>query len=168
MSGLEVLGIAASIVQIAEIGTQLAVKLCAFYHKVKTADQRIQNLSNNVALTSSVLKLLGDNLQKDEQAKLYSQQAFGTTQGVLDECKSVFEQIRDAIDQSPTKGLFQRAAKKLSFVVMEEELELLGRNLERLKSTLHLMLNVIMYAGQLRRLVIIWRRRLLVSHLIRR
>lgn len=163
MSGLEIVGVAASILQIAEIGTQLAVKLCGFYHKLKTADQHIQNLSNNVALTSTVLRLLGDNLRKDDQARLYSTEAFTTTQHALDECRNVFTQIGDSIDQNLPKTRMRRAAQKLSFVTREQELELLATNLERLKSTLHLMLNVIMYAGQLRRLVFVCHRESWVS-----
>lgn len=131
------------------------------YHKLKTADQHLQNLFNNVALASTVLRLLCDNLRKDDQGKLYSTEAFSTTQRALNECKNVFTQIGNSIDQNQnsagsgkTRMRMQRAAKRVSFVLTrEQELELLATNLERLKSTLHLMLNVIMYAGQLRRLV---------------
>lgn len=97
MSGFEIVGVTASILQIAEIGSQLSVKLCTLYRKIKSADQRIESLSNDVALTCNMLRQLGDNLQTDEQAKLYSAEAFSTTEKVLDECKKVFEQISNAI-----------------------------------------------------------------------
>ncbi|KAE8413840.1 hypothetical protein BDV36DRAFT_23586 [Aspergillus pseudocaelatus] len=153
MSGLEILGIAASILQVVELGTHLSIKLYTFCRRLKETDQRIQSLSSDVALTCNVLRQLGDSLQQDEDAKLYSMEAFATAQQVLGECRKVFQRISDAVDypdQKSTKGLLQKAARKVGFLCIEEDLEVLRVNLERLKSTMLLMLNVIMYAGQLR------------------
>ncbi|PKX95957.1 uncharacterized protein P174DRAFT_405109 [Aspergillus novofumigatus IBT 16806] len=153
MSGLEILGIAASILQIADLGATVSVKLCTFYRQLKSADQSAQSLSTEVALTCSILRQLGENLKQDEQTRLYSAQAFQTAQEVLRECEKVFRRISAAVDESRadvTKNAIQRAARRLGFVLMERELDLLRGNLERLKSTMLLLLNVIMYAGQLR------------------
>ncbi|KAB8262538.1 hypothetical protein BDV32DRAFT_120266 [Aspergillus pseudonomiae] len=153
MSGLEVIGVAASILQVVELGTHLSIKLYTFCRRLKDTDQRIQSLSSDVALTCNVLRQLGDSLQQDEDAKLYSIEAFATAQQVLGECRKVFQRISDAVDypeQKATKGLLQKAARKVGFLCIEEDLEVLRVNLERLKSTMLLMLNVIMYAGQLR------------------
>ncbi|KAH1484994.1 hypothetical protein KXV81_003680 [Aspergillus fumigatus] len=153
MSGLEILGIAASILQIADLGATVSVKLCTFYRQLKSADQSAQSLSSEVALTCSILRQLGENLKQDEQTRLYSAQAFDTAQEVLRECEKVFRRISAAVDESradATSNALQRAAKRLGFVLMEKELEVLRGNLERLKSTMLLLLNVIMYAGQVR------------------
>lgn len=85
MSGLEILGIAASILQIADLGATVSVKLCTFYRQLKSADQSAQSLSSEVALTCSILRQLGENLKQDEQTRLYSAQAFDTAQEVLRE-----------------------------------------------------------------------------------
>ncbi|RHZ59815.1 uncharacterized protein CDV56_107646 [Aspergillus thermomutatus] len=153
MSGLEILGIAASILQIADLGATVSVKLCSFYRQLKSADDSVQSLSSEVGLTCSILRQLGENLKQDEQTRLCSAQAFETAQEVLRECESVFRRISGAIDESrgdATKNAIQRAARRLGFVLMEKELDVLRGNLERLKSTMLLLLNVIMYAGQLR------------------
>ncbi|GFF51665.1 polyamine oxidase [Aspergillus lentulus] len=153
MSGLEIIGIAASILQIADLGATVSVKLCTFYRQLKSADQSAHSLSSEVALTCSILRQLGENLKQDEQTRLYSAQAFDTAQEVLRECEKVFRRISAAVDESradATKNAIQRAARRLGFVLMERELDLLRGNLERLKSTMLLLLNVIMYAGQLR------------------
>ncbi|RJE19549.1 hypothetical protein PHISCL_08120 [Aspergillus sclerotialis] len=153
MSGLELAGVAASILQIAEIGGQLSIKLCTFCHKIKNADKNIQNLSNDVALTSNVLRQLGDSLERDKKGQLYSKQALSTAQDVLAECTKVFEQISAAIDTpdgSSARDRVARAAARFAFVLKESQLDVLKSNLERLKSTMLLMLNVIMYAGQVR------------------
>ncbi|KAL4896813.1 hypothetical protein BDV59DRAFT_199158 [Aspergillus ambiguus] len=153
MSGLEVLGIAASILQIADIGVNVSIKLCTFYHQVKNVNESVQSLSSDVALTCNVLRQLGENLQQDEQAKLCSKQALATAKDVLDECKRVFHQISRAIEQpgqDDPMGRIRRAARKFGLALIERDLETFKCNLERLKSTMLLMLNVIMYAGQLR------------------
>lgn len=153
MSGLELAGVAASILQIADLGAQLSVQLWTFCHKVKNADQDIQALSNEVALTSSVLRHLGDSLEHDRQGELYSPGALNTANEVLEECRSVFQEIGSAVEdpgKDSGKGIFRRAAKRVGFVVMEPQLDALRSNLDRLKSTMLLMLNVIMYAGQVR------------------
>ncbi|GIK06348.1 hypothetical protein Aspvir_001996 [Aspergillus viridinutans] len=153
MSGLEIIGIAASILQIADLGATVSVKLCTFYRQLKSADESAQSLSSEVALTCSILRQLGENLKQDEQTRLYSAQAFETAQDVLRECEKVFRRISAAVDESradATKNAIQRAARRFGFVLMERELDVLKGNLERLKSTMLLLLNVIMYAGQLR------------------
>lgn len=159
MSGLEAVGVAASIIQIADLGAQVAIKLSTFYRKVKQANEDIQNLSTDVALTCTVLKQLGDNLQQDEQVKLYSPDAFSVAKEIMRECEKVFRQIENAMEDdvstsvtsSTVKSRFQRAARKLHFVFLEPQLSVLQSNIDRLKSTMLLMLNVIIYAGQVRR-----------------
>lgn len=83
MSRLEALGIAASIIQIADIGTKISVKLFSFYRQIKNADQAIQSLSSDVALTCALLRELGETLRTDDQSKLYSKEAFQGSRGVI-------------------------------------------------------------------------------------
>jgi hypothetical protein len=71
MSGLEIFGPAAGILQVAEIGTHLSLSLCTCYSKARHVDDHIQSLSSDVALTSNVLRQLGDNLQQDKPAQLF-------------------------------------------------------------------------------------------------
>ncbi|CRG90174.1 hypothetical protein PISL3812_07217 [Talaromyces islandicus] len=163
MSGLEAIGVAASIIQIADLGARVSIKLSTFYHKVKQANDNIQNLSTDVALTCTVLKQLGDSLQQDENVKLYSPDAFSVARDIMGECDKVFRQIESAMEDdisasastnnntSSVKYHVRKAARKLHFVFLEPQLSVLQSNLDRLKSTMLLMLNVIIYAGQVRR-----------------
>lgn len=73
---------------------------------------------------------------------------------MLDECKRVFQQIDGAIRESiVASGMsrLERAVRKAAFVLREPELDVLDGNLGSLKATMVLMLNVVMYAGQIRR-----------------
>ncbi|KAJ6184127.1 hypothetical protein N7519_005428 [Penicillium mononematosum] len=154
MSGLEVVGVVASIIQIADLGAKLSVKLCTFYKTVKVANKSMQELSSDVSLTCSILNELGKTLEQDDQTRLCSKQAFSTAQEVLQECKSVFEEIDSAIEkhtQDNEKNRLLRHARKITIALLGPDLDVLKSNLERLKSTTLLMLHVIMYAGQLRK-----------------
>lgn len=158
MSGFEVLGIVASVIQIADVGARLSVKLLTFSHKVKNADANIKNISNDVALTCSVLRELGENLKKDEQSRLCNENAVKTAEGVVKECMRVFEDLDGALDGKLTaddekKSLFKKIGRGVKFSLVEPQIELMRSNLERLKSTLHLMLQVIIYARKLRRYI---------------
>lgn len=153
MSGLEAIGIAASIIQVAELGAKLAVKLCTFYHQVKESNESIQSLSSDVSLTCSILHQLGDSLERDAETRLYSAQAFITAQEVLRECRKVFGKIDHAVEEQKrdnTKNRVARVTRKFGLALMERDLDVMRTNLERLKSTVLLMLNVIIYAGQIR------------------
>ena len=156
MSGLEAIGVAASIIQVADLGTKLSVKLFSFYRQVKNANESIQLLSNEVALMSAILRELGDNLKEEESSKLCSDEAFKTLNRVLDQCRDVLGQIQRAVaprDNPRQLSRFQQVSGKFRLVLLEPSLDPLKVNLERLKSTMLLLLNVIMYAGQIRRLV---------------
>ncbi|KAL4881628.1 hypothetical protein BJY04DRAFT_218072 [Aspergillus karnatakaensis] len=163
MSGIEILGIVAAALQIAELGSRLSVKLYTHHHKLKNADKSIQGLSRDVALTCNVMRQLGDSLKEDTEARLYSPEAFSTAQEVMDECRGVFTEIEIAITPSSASGngtdssvgsgvkagMFARVTQKFTDVKRDSYLTVLGSNLERLKSTMLLMLNVIIYAGQM-------------------
>lgn len=152
MSGLEAIGVAASIIQVADLGTKLSVQLFSFYRRYKNANESIQLLSNEIALVSAILRELGDNLKKDESSKLCSQEAFRTLRLVLTQCRDVLGQIQKVIDGNDQSGKsrFQHVTGKFRIVLLEPSLDQLRVNLERLKSTMLLLLNVIMYAAQIR------------------
>ncbi|CAG8938267.1 unnamed protein product [Penicillium salamii] len=152
MSGLEAIGIAASLIQVAELGTKLSVKLFSFYRELKGDNESIQDLSNDVAITSAILYELGESLKEDEQAKLYSKKAFGFLQDVLNQCEEVIQQIRDLTkyNENTEKTRLQQITDMFRQVILEPRLDPLKASLKRLKSRMLLLLNVIMYAGQLR------------------
>jgi hypothetical protein len=153
MSGLEALGVAASVIQVADLGTKLSVKLFSFYRQFKNADESFQLLSNEVALTSAILRELGDNLKDEKLSKLCSDEAFQILERVLDQCRDVLKQIERLVgtNAQSSKTRVKQAIGKVRLVLLEPSLNPLKSNLERLKSTMLLLLNVIMFAGQVRK-----------------
>jgi len=157
MSGLEAAGVIANILQIAEIGFKLSVSLYNLYHKLQSANQNLRSLSSDISLTCNVLQQLGSALKQDEQKRLCSPQALSTAKDVLEECKQAFQRIDDAVRESSAllgMNRLERAFRRFAFVLKESELDALHGNLESLKSTMLLMLNVLIYAGQIRRWVL--------------
>ncbi|KAJ6006077.1 hypothetical protein N7451_004021 [Penicillium sp. IBT 35674x] len=154
MSGAEILGVVASVIQVAELGGKLSVKLCTFCHRFKNANKSLKGLSKDIALTCNVLRQLGESLEQDNLATLCSPNAFETAQEVLRECEKVFQDLDHTIEQHysdpSSKTRIERATKKIWFLMNEPHLDAMAGNLERLKSTMLLMLNVIIYAGQIR------------------
>lgn len=155
MSGLEALGVAASVIQVADLGTKLSVKLFSFYRQLKNANESIQLLSNEIALVSAILRELGDNLKEEESSKLCSDEALRTLSRVLHQCRDVLGQIQRMVgnNNQPEKSRFQQVTGRFRLVLLEPSLDQLKIKLETLKSTMLLLLNVIMYAGQIRRYV---------------
>jgi hypothetical protein len=152
MSGIEILGIAASVLQIAELGGKLSVKLFVFSRKIKKADKSIDSISQDIAATGAALQQLGNELAKDEHLRLCSQEAISTAQRLVDDCNKVFLELDNALDGGISNNtLVQGWKQRLKYPFLEPQIELLRSNLERLKSSLVVMLNVLIFAGQLKR-----------------
>ena len=150
------LGIIASVLQIADVGLRLSIKLYTFGEIVASADRSVISISKDVSLTSSVLKELGQILDKDGKVHLLSENAVDTADTVVKECLEVFQEM-ESILVKKLRNLSTQAGKiarpvllleRLRWSYLQPKLQLLRGNLDRLKSTLLLMLNVITYARQ--------------------
>ena len=155
-------GIIASVVQIADVGLRLSIKLYTFGEIVASADRSVISISKDVSLTSGVLKELGQILDKDKETGTFSETAVQTADGVVKECLEVFKEMDNIIvKRLPSLGAagkgggqgerVKRATvmlERLKWGYLQPKLELLRSNLDSLKSTLLLMLNVITYARQ--------------------
>jgi len=152
-------GLIGTIIGIAGAGIKLSITLYTFSETVSTAHAEIKNVARDVSLTSAVLEELGASLRQDDHAKLYSDSALRTAKDVVKECEVVFSDINvvmgKAMDSSSKRGLKKgklalSALERLKWPFLQPKMEMLRSNLERLKSTLVLMLNVLTYARDLR------------------
>lgn len=149
------LGVVASVAQLADFGFRLSIKLLTFSNAIASADTSVKGISNDVSLTSAVLKELYRILQEDD-SHIVSDNAIEATSQTVKECLSIFEQLSDALDKSfanlgvlENKGKAKRgriALEKLKWPFKQNKMELLRSNLDRLRSSLTLMLQVLSYA----------------------
>lgn len=151
------LGIVASALQIADLGIRLSLRLYTFGETVAGADKSIISVSKEVSLTSTVLKELGQTLEKDQTARICSPNAVQTAESIAKECRGIFQDMDQVLvkkfanTKSAEKDRRIKAAQtleRLRWPFIKGKIELLTSNLERQKSTLVLMLNVITLAKQ--------------------
>lgn len=158
------IGLVASVVQIADTGIKLSITLYTFAETVLTADKSIREIASDVSLTCSVLEELGQNLKKDQKSRLCSENAVRTAEVIVKECAAIFNQINGTLETTLEKikpragsekgngrngahgGRKLAVAERLKWPFLQPKMQLLRSNLDRLKSTLVLMLNVITYA----------------------
>lgn len=92
---IAVIGVVASVAQLADYGFKLSVKLFTFSEAVYSADRSIRNMSNDVSLTSTVLKELSEILKADTSNHV-SDRAIGAAQQTVTECLAIFEELDKA------------------------------------------------------------------------
>ena len=151
------IALVASIVQIADVGCRLSLRLYAFGETVASADRSILAISKDVSLTCTVLQELG-NVITGDSADLRSQNATDTAERVVKECSNVFQEMDDLLLKkvpnlkagvTDKKTRASNLLERLRWPAIKGKIELLNGSLDRMKSTLTLMLNVIIYAQQM-------------------
>lgn len=151
------LGLIAAVVQVADVGYRLSVKLYTFGHALASADDTIVFISKDISLTCSILKTLRDSLEKDRETQLYSQSAIKTAETIVKECLEIFHEMDGAllkkINRIGLDGSSSRVAvvalERLKWPFLRPKIMLLWSNLGTLKSSLQLLLEVFIYARQM-------------------
>ncbi|KAF9693507.1 hypothetical protein EKO04_008472 [Ascochyta lentis] len=139
----ELLGLVASVIQVAGAGVQLSKTLYDYVDGVATADRRIKDIASEIKMTSIVIEELGDVFKHEETASLVSKKAVKTANDTITECSTLFAQI-DATLKKSKKSTFGR----LTLPFRDTKLELLRSHVDKLKSTLQLLMQVLTHAYQ--------------------
>lgn len=150
MSGVEILGIATAVLQNADLGSRVSVKLFGFARKVKGATEKVDFISKDIAATGALLRQLSEQLDKDGQAQLLGRGLVETAYDVVRECKRIFQDIDQAIDGKTGNKIILSLKQKIRYTYLEPEIDALRMNLESLNSSIGIMYNVLIYAEQLR------------------
>ncbi|KAH9876103.1 hypothetical protein J1614_003982 [Plenodomus biglobosus] len=139
----EVVGLVASVIQVAGAGLKLSQTLYQYADGVATADRRIRDIAKDVKLTSLVIDELGNVFKQDETARLISRSAVTTAEETMKECSTVFSEIDTMLAKS-RKGTMGR----LMLPFRDNKIELLRSHIDKLKSTLQLLMQVLVHAFQ--------------------
>ena len=131
-----------------------ATKLYAFSKKVHDAGKSIELVSQDIAATGAILNQLGEELKKDEEnapaCRLGTQGLIDAASRLVDECQTLFKEIDQGVTGEQGSKVILGFKHKLKWSYLEPRVDLLRTNLERQKSSLALMLNVLVYAEQQR------------------
>jgi hypothetical protein len=150
MSGIEIVGVAASVLQIADLGARVSAKLFGFARKIRGAAEKIDLISKEIAATGALLQQLGQQLDKDSNAQLLRRELVESANELVQDCKKIFRNIDKAIDGNSGNKIILSLKQKIHYAYLESEIEALRANLENLKSSIGIMQNILIYAEQLR------------------
>ncbi|KAH7355624.1 hypothetical protein BKA66DRAFT_575262 [Pyrenochaeta sp. MPI-SDFR-AT-0127] len=139
----ETLGLIASVIQVAGAGLKLSQTLYQYADGVATADRRIKDIAKEIELTSFVIEELGSVFKQDEVPNLISKNALKTANDTMKECSSVFAEIDATLKKSKKNTL-----GRLMLPFRDNKIELLRNHIDKLKSTLQLLMQVLTHAHQ--------------------
>ncbi len=154
VSSMAEIGIIASVLQIADIGLRLSLRLYTFGETVASADNSMKSISKDLSLTSNVLKELAQTLDGGRISRTCSPGAFQAADDIVKECLSIFQEMDQVLvkksvkTKSPEKDRRIKAAhvlERLRWPFVKGKIELLTSNLERHKTSLALMLGAIAF-----------------------
>ena len=152
----EVLGVTASILQVVTTGVQVSLYLYSFAETVSSAGKAMKDISNDISFTTTILKQLGHILESEKQNQTASKEALLTAQSLVKECENVFDAINSLIrkhfpkpESEKSKSSQSRRTSRmnsLKWPFIQPKIELHRSNLEKHKTKLILMTQVLTYA----------------------
>lgn len=110
MSGLEALGVAASIIQVVDIGFKLSKNIYNYVDTASSTDDRLARIAKHVDLTTEVVRRVAEVFESEAEAesesepvpgkekekkrtKVVNQEALRLGRDVAMECETVFERL---------------------------------------------------------------------------
>ncbi|PMD22993.1 hypothetical protein NA56DRAFT_702090 [Hyaloscypha hepaticicola] len=130
-----------SITQLAGAGLSLSIALYDYASNISNAPKKLNDLAQDVRLTSSVLEHLSEVFIEANERAFLRPGALHTAQDAIAGCSEIFEEMRLLIDEG-RKGM-----GKYILPFKESKIQLMNARLANLKSTLQLLLQVLQYAS---------------------
>ena len=146
----EVIGLAASLIQIAGAGVQLSTSLYNFVGSANRADSDIADIADDVQLTATTLDSVGKVFEREGGTCVVSRKAVQDAESLIKRCEAVFAEIQQMIEKRRRTGKDGKKLStlgKFSWPMKEPRVELLRKRLESLKTSLQLLLQVILLAN---------------------
>lgn len=150
----DILGLIASILQVISTGVQTSLYLYNFAETVSSAGRSLKEISSDVSFTTSILEQLKNVLESEKQNGTASKEALLTAESLAKECSNVFEAINGLITKhfpaadpnhcKKSKRSSRMNALKWPFI--QPKIEVHRMNLEKHKTKLILMTQVLTYA----------------------
>lgn len=168
---ITIIGLIGSVVGVANTGLKLAHTLYGFNHKVRIAEQSAQSVADEIEDTAITLKEFGKNLKAEKKSQgeyvdhrhsnlltvrsVCSIEFYRTTHQNVSEIKTVFEETEDLLLEAGTivrnegggiDHIEFRRSDRLRWPFRKSKLEMMQRDLERLKLSLSLKMQVMNHA----------------------
>ncbi|KAK5123890.1 hypothetical protein LTR85_002086 [Meristemomyces frigidus] len=151
----EPFSIATGALQVSDAGIKLAKTLYEYLDAVHNANKHLKAIALEVRITSTTLESLGTLLKDHDAEKLCSNNVIHDAKAAFDGCKEAFTEVDDTFKIVVKYGADGKASVSSSgrwvWPFKKGKVEMLQANLERLKTTLLLMLSVLGFAREMAR-----------------
>ncbi|KAI7552869.1 hypothetical protein KC331_g1600 [Hortaea werneckii] len=156
----EPFSIATGALQVAGAGFQVVKTLAAYIQAANGFDKSVAAIQLEVKVTSSTLESLSALLNDHEAERICSTKIIGDAKGVFKGCFAAFDEVdqvfrNDVKTGNDGKKPSLSAGARLKWPLRKGKVETLQANLERLKTTLLLMLSVLSFAREKARRLIV-------------
>ncbi|CAD0083746.1 unnamed protein product [Aureobasidium vineae] len=141
--------IAASVGGLTSLGIQLLQSLNKYTGSALDSKGRIKAISMDIDLTVQVFQALDTTIKDDANRVMMNDDAERLARDAITQCRELFTMIQSTLPGLGPDG--PRMRNKITYPLIEPELELLRGNLEKVKTTLQLLMQVIMFAAMSKR-----------------
>ena len=141
---MEVASGAAALAGVAALAAQLGKKLFEVWHELKGAEPEIAEVANSVLLLSTVLEELDAILKRNKG--LYRPELEESVAKISSRCQKTIEDIERTAGVERDKTCKKSLVAKLAWCFRKDRVKLLSASLESLKSTLDVLLHVVVLA----------------------
>jgi hypothetical protein len=145
MSGLEAIGAAAAIIQVAETGLRLSKSIYEYADSYQSADARLNQFAQDVDRTSNIVRDVGDLFSDATAQNHIAAGGLKTTRDCVKDCEEAFKEIQTFVEHA--------RKSRWKFPYREQKLRLLDARLEKLKSNLSLVLMILSRSKDLKQAV---------------
>lgn len=144
--------IAVSVGGLVSLGIQLLQGLNQYTGSALDSKGRIKAISADIQLTVQVVQTLDTTIQDDTNRAMMKDDAARLIQETIAQCRDTFAKIQSTLPKLSTTG--PRKIDVITWPFVEPKLDLLRGNLEKLKTSLQLLMSVIILAAMSKRLVL--------------
>jgi len=142
------IGLVASLVSIAGAAVQLTRTLYVFGSTTSAAREHVDYIAKNVSFYSDVLELLVE--QFDDDRPIHSTKAIALAEKLYDHSYDLFNRIRDLVPRGHRNGDQISFLQRIAWNFKKTKVDVLVGELESLKSTVQLLVQILCAARQLR------------------
>lgn len=152
---IAVIGAVASVASIAAEGIKLSHTLSSYVETVRHADKSIAWTADDVRNTSIVLEQFAANLKVEEETMVCKPEFYRSVSKNINDCDLIFKEIDSALalsavmvqyNEGEAKVYSMKGRDRFQWPFKQQRVALLGSKLDRLKTTLNLMMTVMMHA----------------------
>ncbi|KAF3036571.1 hypothetical protein E8E12_005903 [Didymella heteroderae] len=148
----EIVGLAASIVQLGGAGVELSIKLHNFVKSATNANKEVVDLIEDLDSTGSALDHVGTTLRARHMRALASPQASNVAAKIIARCELIFTEVEELIQKRMKADKHGNEmltfSGKLGWPLKEKQVELVRRRLDSLKLSLSLLFSTIKLAQE--------------------